>query len=116
VPGGVRYAWNQILRSGGQASIRSLAQEAGWSHRHFTAQFRRELGIAPKTFARMLRFGRFVRAARRGAIVNLADAALQYDYFDQSHLTRDAREFAGTTPGELLKGLIPDGGGFGVQA
>lgn len=42
--------------------------------------------------------------------------ALRYDYFDQSHLARDARQCAGTTPGDLLKSLIPDGGGFSVQA
>lgn len=114
VPQGVRYAWDQILGSGGLTSIRSLAQDVGWSHRHFISRFRHELGIAPKAFSRMLRFGRFVRAAERGMITSLADAALRYDYFDQSHLNRDSRQFAGTTPGELLKGLIPDGGGFSV--
>lgn len=114
IPPGVRYAWDQILGSAGQASIRALAQEAGWSHRHFVAQFRRELGITPKLFARMMRFSRFARAVQRGAITSMADAALRYGYFDQSHLTRDARQFAGVPPGELLEEIIPDEGGFGA--
>lgn len=112
LPSGVRYAWEEICRSGGRTSIRTVAKEVGWSHRHFTSRFRQELGITPKVLARVMRFGRFVRAARRGAITNLADAAVRCEYFDQSHLHRDAREFAGATPGELLKGTIPDGGGF----
>ena len=35
-------------------------------------------------------------------------------YYDQSHLNRDVREFAGTTPGQLMESLLPDGGGFAV--
>lgn len=114
LPQGVRFAWDAICRSGGRVTVRALARHAGWSHRHFTSQFRHELGITPKVLARMMRFGRFVRAAQSGAVTNLADAALRYAYFDQSHLHRDARQFAGTTPRELLKGLIPGGGGFGA--
>ncbi len=33
---------------------------------------------------------------------------------NQSHLNRDVREFAGTTPGKLLESLLPDRGGFAV--
>jgi len=62
--------------------------------------------------ARMLRFGQVGRALRAGNTGDLADVALSAGYFDQSHLTRDARDFAGVTPGELRKSLLPDGGGF----
>ena len=103
LPAGVRSAWEQLLRSSGQIRIQALARDIGWSHRHFIAQFRHELGVSPKAFSRMLRFGRFARAVQRGDVASLADGAVQYGYYDQSHLSRDARAFAGTTPGELLK-------------
>ena len=45
---------------------------------------------------------------------DLADLAINSGYYDQSHLNRDVREFAGTTPGELLESLLPDRGGFAV--
>jgi len=35
--------------------------------------------------------------------------------YDQAHLTRDVRAFAGVTPGELVKSLMPDQGGFIVD-
>ena len=55
-----------------------------------------------------------VRAIRAGHIPMLADLAIMSGYYDQSHLNRDVREFAGTTPGELLESLLPDRGGFAV--
>jgi AraC-like DNA-binding protein len=114
VPAGVQHAWRRLLAASGRSSITSIVREVGWSQRHFIAQFKQELGVAPKMFARMLRFGQVVRAMRAGEPASLADMALAAGYYDQSHLSRDAREFAGTTPGELLESLLPDGGGFGA--
>jgi AraC-like DNA-binding protein len=111
VPAGVRCAWHRLVASSGRSSIASIVQEVGWSQRHFIAQFRHEIGVSPKVFARMLRFGRVVRAIRAGQ-TDLADLAIASGYYDQSHLNRDVREFAGTTPGELLESLLPDRGGF----
>ena len=112
VPAGVRFAWDRLMASRGRARIGSIVQEVGWSQRHFSAQFTHELGISPKTFARVLRFGHVVRALRAGQATDLADLAVMVGYHDQSHLTRDVREFAGTTPGALRHSLLPDGGGF----
>ena len=114
VPAGVRCAWHRLVASRGRSSIASIVQEVGWSQRHFIAQFKHEIGVSPKVFARMLRFGRVVRAIRAGQTADLADLAVAAGYYDQSHLNRDVREFAGTTPGELLESLLPDRGGFAV--
>jgi AraC-like DNA-binding protein len=112
VPAGVRCAWHRLVDSSGRSRIGAIVQEVGWSQRHFVAQFRHELGISPKVFARLLRFGRVVEAVRAGDGADLAELALRAGYYDQAHLNRDAREFAGATPGELRASLLPDGGGF----
>jgi AraC-like DNA-binding protein len=112
VPAGVRCAWQRLIASSGRASIASIVREVGWSQRHLIAQFRHEIGVSPKVFARILRFGRVVRFLRAGRTGDLADLAVASGYWDQSHLNRDARDFAGVTPGELRKSLLPDGGGF----
>ena len=112
VPAGVRCAWHRLVASRGRSSIASIVQEVGWSQRHFIAQFKHEIGVSPKVFARMLRFGSVVRTIRAGQTVDLAALAVASGYYDQSHLHRDVREFAGTTPGELLESLLPDRGGF----
>lgn len=110
VPEFVRYAWQRLLTSSGRASITSIVREVGWSQRHFITQFKREIGVAPKILARMLRFGQAVRAIRASETSSLADVAVGAGYYDQSHLSRDAREFAGMTPGQLLRCALPDGG------
>jgi AraC-like DNA-binding protein len=115
VPVGVRCAWHRLVASRGRASISAIVREVGWSQRHFIARFKHEIGISPKVIARMLRFGRVVRALRGGQTANLADLAVSSGYYDQSHLNRDVGEFAGTTPGELRESLLPNGGGFAVS-
>ena len=112
LPAGVLCAWHHLISSHGQARIGSIVNRVGCSQRHLIVQFTQELGLSPKVFARMLRFGRVVRDVRSGRAGSLADAALRAGYYDQSHLTRDVRAFAGTTPAELRDSLLPDHGGF----
>jgi AraC-like DNA-binding protein len=112
VPAGVQCGWHHLVRSHGRTPIAAIVRETGWSQRHFITQFRHQLGVSPKTLARLLRFGRVVRALRADHGGSLSDVAAMAGYFDQSHLTRDAQAFAGTTPGDLRRSLLPDGGGF----
>lgn len=112
VPPAVRHAWRRIVGAAGSIRMGTLVREVGWSQRHFIRQFRHELGVSPKVFARMLRFGRVVRGLRDTPRADLATLALDAGYYDQAHLHRDTRAFAGATPGELLTSLLPDRGGF----
>ena len=106
-PPAVAFAWEQIERSGGQASIGELAREIGWSHRRLIAQFREHIGLPPKKLARLLRFERAIRSLHDHDSVCLASLAQSTGYFDQAHLYRDFREFAGRTPADLLRRRLP---------
>ena len=110
----VAWAWRRLCASGGRARVDDLAHEAGWSRRHLAACFRDEVGLAPKAAARLLRFNRAATLLRRGAADRLGDVALDCGYFDQAHLNRDFREFAGCTPGQFTARVMP--GGAGVAA
>ncbi|MGC5334667.1 helix-turn-helix domain-containing protein [Micromonospora sp. DT62] len=110
------WAWQRLADSGGQVGVGSLAEELGWSRRHFAVRFRQEVGLSPKTVARLLRFHRayaalgagpgvpeaLVGAEDPGVAGGWADLAVRCGYYDQSHLIRDFREFAGDTPAALL--------------
>ena len=100
----VAWAWSILEDTHGRASIGWICDRLGRSRRHLAARFREHVGLPPKTVARIMRFDRAVSLlGRRDA--RLADIAFECGYFDQAHLNRDFREFAGVSPGALM-GLI----------
>jgi AraC-like DNA-binding protein len=99
---GVAWAYRALHRTGGRASIASLAEEMGWSQKHLIHQFREHIGLPPKTLARVLRFDRAVAMVRASDPVDWAGVAAGCGYYDQAHLIRDFREFSGMTPGEFV--------------
>jgi AraC-like DNA-binding protein len=109
-PREIEWSWQRLLQSGGRTPIRSLAEELGWSPRSLIARFREQIGLAPKTAARVIRFDRAATALRAGGSVSLAGLAYECGYSDQAHLNRDFRELAGTTPTEFASSLLESGG------
>jgi AraC-like DNA-binding protein len=107
IPRPISAAWTAIEQSDGRASIGGLAVELGWSHKHLIVQFREHVGLPPKTLARIRRFERAMRAVNDSERVCLATVAQTAGYFDQAHLNRDFRQFAGLTPAELRRRRIP---------
>jgi len=80
----------------------------GVTRQHLSAQFREQVGLSPKLFARIARFRKAITAASRHraapspAAVDWADLAATCGYFDQSHLIRDFQHFAGAAPDTWL--------------
>ena len=67
-----------------------------------------EAGISPKEFERFIRFQTFLNAIHGAADqVNNEELALNCGYYDQSHMLKDFRAFAGTTP-EKYKKLLKE--------
>jgi AraC-like DNA-binding protein len=97
-PPEVLFAWRRLVDSDGGIPVHGLAEETGWSRRHLAARFRSEIGLSPKAAARVLRFDRARRLLGRADRPSLVDVAITCGYFDQAHLTRDWREFAGCSP------------------
>jgi transcriptional regulator GlxA family with amidase domain len=94
----VRWAWRRLVSSAGAVPIGSLAREAGWSHKHLIRKFRQQVGLTPKTAARLLRFEHAWRLVGDGEPAHWDRIAADGGYADQSHLIRDFREFTGGTP------------------
>ena len=80
--------------------IAQLQTSTGYSPRRFTTLFTDAVGLTPKLYSRINRLRSVVERVARGGEVAWADLASEYGYYDQSHLTRDFREFSGVTPGE----------------
>lgn len=94
----ITFAYRRLAMSGGGARIDALAKEIGWSRKHLAGRFRSELGLAPKPFARMLRFHQACRLARAGSARDWAGIAAESGYADQAHLAREFMAMAGESP------------------
>lgn len=108
----VAWGWRRLQATGGQIRIAELAAELGCSRRYLLTRFRQQVGLAPKTVARLLRFA-YVRERIERDPGGWADIAYAAGYADQSHLVRDFQQLAGTTPTEFVARLMPGGGLLG---
>jgi AraC-like DNA-binding protein len=98
----VRHVARAIKDSRGTARIAELRAQAGISAACLTGAFRRQVGVTPKHFARIIRFDRALSLlARPGA--RLAEVAFRSGYYDQPHMNADFREIARLTPGDYLR-------------
>ena len=99
-----------IRESGGLISMHALAPMLMLSPRSLERRFSDAVGMPPKVFARLVRFGGTVQRLRgRGLESGWATLAVEQGYHDQAHLAREVREFAGLTPAALLAELHPVG-------
>jgi AraC-like DNA-binding protein len=83
--------------------VAAVAARLGVSARQLERRFKDRVGMPPKLFARIRRFQRVFHAMEdEGA--GWVDAAAACGYYDQAHLIRDFRDFAGEPPAALLAG------------
>ncbi|MEE6263885.1 AraC family transcriptional regulator [Plantactinospora sonchi] len=102
-------AWHRLVATGGAVPVSELARETGWSDRYLSRRFGVEIGLSPKRAARVARFDRARRLlqsrAGSGGLARsggLAEIAVSSGYYDQAHLDRDFRDFAGCPPSRWL--------------
>ncbi len=95
----VMHAWQRLQDHTQRLRIGELAEELGVSRRHLQMKFQTEVGLAPKTVARVARFQRSVFMLAQHA--SLPDIAAECGYADQAHFQREMRAMAGLTPNEL---------------
>lgn len=87
-----------LLAAGAVHRVADLAARIGWSRKHLSQRFSREIGLSPKTVARIARFNRVQALARATQRPDWADIAFSGGYADQAHMIREFEDFAGLTP------------------
>jgi AraC-like DNA-binding protein len=104
----VGWAWERMVATGGAVPIGPLAKEVGWSHRHLIARFKQQVGLGPKTAARLVRLdGVYRRLDQTRGRLDWGQVAADIGYADQAHLIREFRQFTGTTPTAFLARMPP---------
>jgi AraC-like DNA-binding protein len=109
----VAWAWRRLRRSAGRVGVQELAADTGWSRRHLLTRFRAQVGLGPKTAARVLRFHHAARLLAPASVYgddpadaagSISDVAASCGYADHAHLVREFRALGGCTPTEFLAG------------
>lgn len=102
------------LRNPAGLRIRDLCDETGYSARHVLERFRAAVGVTPKQYARIRRFGQLLSALARAGeydpgfeaaplpVPDWSALAAELGYSDQPHLVNEFRAFAGMTPGAYV--------------
>jgi AraC-like DNA-binding protein len=98
-------AANDIFLRKGVVSVTELASFYGTSQRHFLRQFRREIGICPKLFARVARFQTALDVKISHPRTTWLEIALTLGYHDQMHLVHDFHALAGANPGQIFQSI-----------
>ncbi len=100
----------RMYDSGGQTSVEALAAEMHVSNRTLERIFKKNVGIPPKEFLRIIRFQEVLRRLRNTAEQNespvtakesLLRIAYELGYYDHAHLTNEFKKYAGILPSEL---------------
>jgi AraC-like DNA-binding protein len=112
----VAWAFDRLRATRGAVRVEALATELGCSRRYLRDGFVRQVGLPPKTVARLMRFHHVrerIQEAPDPPHPRWGEVAHAAGYADQSHLNREFRELAGTTPSDFVRRLIPEGGVVG---
>ncbi|MBW8523860.1 AraC family transcriptional regulator [Chryseobacterium chendengshani] len=90
----------QIIHSGMDYSttVKKMVTEHRISERKLERMFKTSIGVSPKKFLRILRFEKAINLLNSDKKNCIAEIAYELDYVDQSHFTKEFKDFSGFTP------------------
>ncbi|MET0793175.1 MAG: helix-turn-helix transcriptional regulator [Polyangiaceae bacterium] len=95
-------AATRLVETGGLGTVTELADGVGLSVRQLERQFREQVGMSPKSLARLTRFEVAQRRIFEGRELSFTRLAHDLGYADQAHFTREFRAFAEQSPSRVL--------------
>jgi AraC-like DNA-binding protein len=82
----------------GGAPVGAVTDRLGMSPARFIRRFAGAVGVTPKRYARLRRFGRVLERVEAGGEVSWTRVAVDCGYYDQAHLIHDFRAYSGVCP------------------
>jgi AraC-like DNA-binding protein len=92
-----------LMEQNNIASIEAIASHLGITTRHLEIQFKRQVGLSPKTYARILRFKRIERLLQTRDAAPWKHIAPTREYYDQNHFIKEFKRFTNRTPSSYLQ-------------
>lgn len=93
------FAIEAFRRDPARARVEPVQRDSGCTPAQFIRRFEQAVGLTPKRYARVLRFGVLLPTLVRCGPRDWAQIAAGGGYADQSHLIREFQQLAGMAPG-----------------
>ncbi len=99
-------AMGHFLRHHEQMSIEKLASLSCLGIKQFERKCQERIGMNPKMYARILRFSKAYRLREAFPDISWTEIAYRAGYYDQMHMIRDFKVFAGVNPSIIQQELF----------
>ncbi len=94
----VEFAVNEMTHRPDNLSIARMNEKIGYSQKHFTEMFRKNIGVTPKSYLKIMRFQKAVRTIDEADSIEWDMIAQECGFYDQAHFINDFKHFSGFTP------------------
>jgi AraC-like DNA-binding protein len=99
-------AMRVLLKNDGNMSIENAASLSCLSIKQFERKCKERVGMNPKMYARILKFSKAYRLHEAFPERSWIEIAHQAGYYDQMHMIRDFKAFAGVNPSIIQQQLL----------
>jgi AraC-like DNA-binding protein len=99
----VEFALSEIIRQPDQINLGRLNQKVGYSQKHFIEMFKRQVGITPKAYLKIIRFQKAIVEIEQRKDVDWSAISQDCGFYDQAHFINDFKSFSGFRPEEYVK-------------
>ncbi|MEK7854710.1 MAG: AraC family transcriptional regulator [Acidobacteriota bacterium] len=99
----VSFAVSEMTNRPDQLSITRMNEKIGYSQKHFTEMFKKSIGVTPKSYLKIMRFQKAVRAIDAADYIEWDMVAQDCGFYDQAHFINDFKHFSGFTPEQYSK-------------
>ncbi len=92
---------NTIHQKEGMLSVNELLSSLPFGQKTLETQFKKMVGLTPAKYIRIHRFLNLMKQYENNAI-SLKDLIYMYDYYDESHFSRDFKSFTTKSPSKFF--------------
>ena len=83
-------------------SLKEFTKSLGLSQKHFIDLFKKNVGLAPKSYQRLCRFNKTLTILNSELNKDFSDLAYLCNYYDQPHFINEFKGFTGYSPYQYL--------------
>ena len=92
----------KIYSTQGKSTIKDISRNSYNYYKKIQRSFRETVGISPKLYARMVRFESLHNTLIKSDKIDWLEIVTKYDFYDQSHLTKEFQFFTGHSPQDFV--------------